>query len=47
MMLQFQKEFGARFAIPLTQLDSACIQRIRRDRLVTNHTSTAPKHEFH
>ena len=47
MMLQFQKEFWTRFAIPLTRLDSACIRRIRRDRPVKNHTSTAPKHEFH
>jgi len=31
MMQQFQKEFWTRFAIPLKRLDSAGIQRIRRD----------------
>lgn len=36
MMLQFQKEFWTRFAIPLTRLDSAGIQRIRRE-LPANH----------
>lgn len=30
MMQQFQKEFWTRFSIPLTRLDSAGIQRIRR-----------------
>lgn len=36
MMGQFQKEFWTRFAIPLTRLDSAGIQRIRRE-LPANH----------
>lgn len=36
MMQQFQKEFWSRFAIPLTRLDSAGIQRIRRQ-LPANH----------
>ncbi len=36
VMLQFQKEFWTRFSIPLTRLDSAGIQRIRRH-LPTNH----------
>lgn len=36
MMLQFQKELWTRFSIPLTRLDSAGIQRIRRH-LPTNH----------
>lgn len=36
MMQQFQKEFWSRFSIPLTRLDSAGIQRIRRH-LPTNH----------
>lgn len=36
MMQQFQKEFWTRFAIPLTRLDSAGIQRIRRE-LPANH----------
>lgn len=36
MMQQFQKEFWTRFSIPLTRLDSAGIQRIRRH-LPTNH----------
>lgn len=36
MMLQFQKEFWTRFAIPLTRLDSAGVQRIRRE-LPANH----------
>lgn len=36
MMRQFQKEFWTRFAIPLTRLDSAGIQRIRRQ-LPVNH----------
>lgn len=36
MMQQFQKEFWTRFAIPLTRLDSAGIQRIRRQ-LPINH----------
>ncbi len=35
-MQQFQKEFWTRFSIPLTRLDSAGIQRVRR-RLPTNH----------
>lgn len=42
MMLQFQKEFWTRFAIPLTRLDSAGIQRIRRE-LPANHN---PFHYF-
>ena len=36
MMQQFQKEFWTRFSIPLTRLDSAGIQRVRRQ-LPTNH----------
>jgi superfamily II DNA or RNA helicase len=36
MMQQFQKEFWTRFSIPLTRLDSAGIQRIRRE-LPANH----------
>ncbi|MEW6166495.1 MAG: DEAD/DEAH box helicase [Pseudomonadota bacterium] len=36
MMTQFQKEFWTRFAIPLTRLDSAGIQRIKRQ-LPANH----------
>jgi superfamily II DNA or RNA helicase len=36
MMQQFQKEFWARFSIPLTRLDSAGIQRIRRE-IPANH----------
>ncbi|MCR4706668.1 MAG: DEAD/DEAH box helicase [Clostridiales bacterium] len=36
MMAQFQKEMWERFTIPLISLDSAAIQRIRRD-LPTNH----------
>jgi len=36
MMQQFQKEFWSRFSIPLTRLDSAGIQRIRRH-LPSNH----------
>lgn len=36
MMQQFQKEFWSRFSIPLTRLDSAGIQRIRRQ-LPSNH----------
>ena len=36
MMQQFQKEFWTRFSIPLTRLDSAGIQRIRRH-LPANH----------
>jgi len=36
MMQQFQKEFWSRFSIPLTRLDSAGIQRIRRQ-LPANH----------
>ncbi|MBZ0087190.1 MAG: DEAD/DEAH box helicase [Thermomonas sp.] len=36
MMRQFQKELWSRFAIPLTRLDSAGIQRIRRQ-LPANH----------
>jgi len=36
MMQQFQKELWSRFSIPLTRLDSAGIQRIRRD-LPANH----------
>jgi superfamily II DNA or RNA helicase len=35
-MQQFQKEFWTRFSIPLTRLDSAGIQRVRRQ-LPTNH----------
>ena len=36
MMSQFQKEMWERFTIPLISLDSAAIQRIRRD-MPTNH----------
>ena len=36
MMQQFQQEFWTRFTIPLTRLDSAGIQRIRR-RIPANH----------
>lgn len=36
MMRQFQQEFWTRFTIPLTRLDSAGIQRIRR-RIPANH----------
>lgn len=36
MMNQFQKEMWERFTIPLISLDSAAIQRIRRD-MPTNH----------
>lgn len=36
MMAQFQKEMWERFSIPLISLDSAKIQRIRRD-LPSNH----------
>lgn len=36
MMKQFQKEFWTRFSIPLTRLDSAGIQRVRRH-LPANH----------
>lgn len=36
MMRQFQQEFWNRFTIPLTRLDSAGIQRIRRE-IPTNH----------
>lgn len=36
MMRQFQQEFWSRFTIPLTRLDSAGIQRIRRE-IPTNH----------
>jgi hypothetical protein len=36
MMQQFQKEFWTRFSIPLTRLDSAGIQRVRRH-LPVNH----------
>ncbi len=36
MMLQFQQEFWNRFTIPLTRLDSAGIQRIRRE-IPSNH----------
>lgn len=36
MMQQFQKEFWTRFSIPLTRLDSAGIQRIRRE-IPANH----------
>lgn len=36
MMTQFQKEMWERFTIPLISLDSAAIQKIRRD-MPTNH----------
>lgn len=36
MLTQFQKEFWARFAIPLTRLDSIGLQRVR-SRIPTNH----------
>jgi len=36
MLTQFQKEFWARFTIPLTRLDSIGIQRVR-NRIPTNH----------
>jgi len=42
MMQQFQQEFWTRFTIPLTRLDSAGIQRIRR-RIPANHN---PFHYF-
>jgi SNF2 family DNA or RNA helicase len=42
MMQQFQKEFWTRFSIPLTRLDSAGIQRVRRH-LPTNHN---PFHHY-
>ena len=42
MMAQFQKEMWERFTIPLVSLDSAAIQRIRRD-MPTNHN---PFHYF-
>ncbi len=36
MLTQFQKEFWARFSIPLTRLDSIGLQRVR-SRIPTNH----------
>jgi ERCC4-related helicase len=36
MLTQFQKEFWARFTIPLTRLDSIGIQRVRKE-IPTNH----------
>lgn len=42
MLTQFQKEFWSRFAIPLTRLDSAGLQRVR-NRIPTNHN---PFHYF-
>lgn len=42
MLTQFQKELWSRFALPLTRLDSAGLQRVRRQ-IPTNHN---PFHYF-
>ncbi|MDK4216999.1 DEAD/DEAH box helicase [Pantoea agglomerans] len=42
MLTQFQKEFWSRFAVPLTRLDSAGLQKVR-NRIPTNHN---PFHYF-
>jgi len=42
MLTQFQKELWSRFALPLTRLDSAGLQRVRR-KIPTNHN---PFHYF-
>lgn len=42
MLTQFQKEFWGRFAIPLTRIDSAGLQKVR-NRIPTNHN---PFHYF-
>ncbi|MCL6361017.1 DEAD/DEAH box helicase [Pectobacterium polaris] len=42
MLTQFQKEFWSRFAIPLTRMDSAGLQKVR-NRIPTNHN---PFHYF-
>jgi SNF2 family DNA or RNA helicase len=42
MLTQFQKELWSRFSLPLTRLDSAGLQRVRRQ-IPTNHN---PFHYF-
>ncbi|ASY81932.1 helicase [Pectobacterium polaris] len=42
MLTQFQKDFWSRFAIPLTRMDSAGLQKVR-NRIPTNHN---PFHYF-